>query len=746
MASNKNNPTRTVTLASGKVLKAGSAEAMSYGEKSSSSSSSSSSGIPTPYLPRVPSGGTDASGAGTGDYYPAGSVPPGGKILNPTPKQPGYVKPPKSPDFGSAGKPFAEVEKSTYEQLLKESSGYLDSINAKYKNEKISQDRINADALAEVRGSSAAGGMGGSGAAGTMRQNQVQYNEQQVRSIEDKRTNEIGTAMQTIRENATTLADKTYQYDTALKAQAKLDASDFIKQMGESHQDWNKFKSENPQEYAHLADLLGSSNYADAMYVNSIPKANILNTTINGSTAMVVSQDPVTGVTSAHSYDLGIAVPKSWTMEKIGTNAVVYHDTNWNPTDPKTYQIFAIDPLTGLPTTQIGGDENPQVTKEKGEVSDLSQAISNVESGGSYTAVGPVLTSGEYKGEQALGKYQIVPGAWFEALGLDPKSEEDKQAFLADSSKQEEAFGTVMGSLIRQYGSTEKAVAAYFGGGAGAKAYGTPAGDKITDGNKSINQYVKDVMAGLPKDQTGSANSSSITDQAGISLQVFNYLTQGVSSMSRLAPAQRNQIMKQADQFLNSRGLDVSTFQSQYKTYNDVLSSNITRQNKTQIMEKELLGTVDNLKTVVKDADLKNLNVKNVAKIFAGQQVNDSLATQYAFHFQQLKNELAGYFAASQGKNSPDVIDNQDAANAVVNGMATGSLEGFRSSIENSTTKMKAVLDDTVSETRKQIWDLFGVGDKYQPTNKNSQVSAGSTIEYQGKRYSVDANGDMTPL
>lgn len=412
---------------------------------------------------------------------PAPTPPPdtsGGPLPRVAPSSPG-------PNFGSADKTFKDVQETSFEDLLKESKGSLDSIN------KTAEDTL-AQKRASMAGALAGAGLGGSTAGYSAELGQEQ-------PVLQKRQDDTNALLQTIRDNATTLASTEITNDRQLKENAKADATDFIKQLATSHTDLNKFKAENPQDYQHLVDMLGSSNYVDAMFASNIPKENILNTTITGSTAMVISQDPVTGKTSAHSYDLGISVPKGWIQEKIGTNSVIYHDTNWNPTDPSTYQIFAIDPLTGLPTTQVAGNENPVVTEQKTTVSDLSTAISKLESGGSYNAVGPTLASGTYKGEQALGKYQIVPGAWFSTLGLDPTSDIDKQNFLNDPSAQESAFATIMGSLVRQYGGDKnKAIAAYFGGDAGAKAYGTPAGDKITDGNMSINDYVKKVASSLP--------------------------------------------------------------------------------------------------------------------------------------------------------------------------------------------------------------------------------------------------------
>jgi len=221
------------------------------------------------------------------------------------------------------------------------------------------------------------------------------------------------------------------------------------------------------------------------------------------------------------------------------------------------------------------------------------------------------------------------------------------------------------------------------------------------------------------------SNSTSILSQTGLNSKVFNYITQGTSALSRMSSAERSKVMADADRWSKSNGIDTSTLQSQYKATNEVLAKNIARMNSTKIMENEVTGTLDNLGKVADNAELSNLKFANVAKIWAGEEVNDPIAQKYAFHLQQLKNEMAGYFAATQGKASPDVVDNKDAERAIKDGLNKGSIEALREAVHSSTEKMGSVMQNSVDSSRKAVWDLFGVGDKYKSTS--SQASAATS-------------------
>jgi hypothetical protein len=231
---------------------------------------------------------------------------------------------------------------------------------------------------------------------------------------------------------------------------------------------------------------------------------------------------------------------------------------------------------------------------------------------------------------------------------------------------------------------------------------------------------------GLPPEepQTPDPASQNILSQTGLNINAFRYLTGQASQLPRDAKT-RALAARDAETWARAHNVDISTMASQYKSYNDVLSANISRLNNTKIMEQELVGTIQNLQGVVKDQDLGKLKVANVLKVWAGQEVNDSLAQQYAMHLSQLRNELTAYYGATQGRtgNNLTIEDKREAENVIKNGIASGSLNGLAKAIENSTGKMGTVMQGSVNRVQKSIWGLFGVGENYQ--DKGGQGKAG---------------------
>lgn len=218
-------------------------------------------------------------------------------------------------------------------------------------------------------------------------------------------------------------------------------------------------------------------------------------------------------------------------------------------------------------------------------------------------------------------------------------------------------------------------------------------------------------------DSLGNTPNGSILSQTGLSLAAFNYLTQGTSALTRMTAAQRQQYINEANSFLNENGIDVSTFQSQYKAYNTVLQNNIERANNTKVFAGEVSGTADNFINDIDSSDLPKLGSLKAADIVAiagGKQVNNQTAMKYSFDLQTLTNDYAGYLAASRGASSPDDADLNAAANVISNGLNGGSVQAFKDSVESNEAKVSNVVQSAVNSTQQQVWSLFGVGDKYQ--------------------------------
>lgn len=116
-----------------------------------------------------------------------------------------------------------------------------------------------------------------------------------------------------------------------------------------------------------------------------------------------------------------------------------------------------------------GGSGTPTATTD---VKKISQAIGQYESGGDYKARGPVVPSGQYKGERALGKYQIMPGnlpSWSKAAIGRVVSD---QEFLNNPKLQDQIAEHKMGKILAQYGNVEDVASVWFSGRPVSKASG----------------------------------------------------------------------------------------------------------------------------------------------------------------------------------------------------------------------------------------------------------------------------------
>lgn len=230
--------------------------------------------------------------------------------------------------------------------------------------------------------------------------------------------------------------------------------------------------------------------------------------------------------------------------------------------------------------------------------------------------------------------------------------------------------------------------------------------------NPQVSDWTKLQPGAILNVPSKDIGSGAITAVANIPLINFNYLTQGTSALTRMGAADRARIMKESDAFLKKNGLDYSTFQSRYKSYNKVLGDNIERANNTNIFGGEVTQTADQFVNDIGN-DLGKLKLANVSALWAGKQVNDPLTQKYAFDLLTMRNDLAGYYAASRGSKDPDDADKKTAEAVLGDGINKGSIEAFRDSIVKNEQKVTGVVNRAVDSSNKQIWDLFGVGDKY---------------------------------
>jgi hypothetical protein len=94
----------------------------------------------------------------------------------------------------------------------------------------------------------------------------------------------------------------------------------------------------------------------------------------------------------------------------------------------------------------------------------VMEKLARVESGGDYSALGPTVEKGQYAGEQAMGKYQIMPGnipSWSkEALGYEVSPQE----FYQSPELQEQITRDRISKIYEQYGNPDDVASVWFTG------------------------------------------------------------------------------------------------------------------------------------------------------------------------------------------------------------------------------------------------------------------------------------------
>ncbi len=143
----------------------------------------------------------------------------------------------------------------------------------------------------------------------------------------------------------------------------------------------------------------------------------------------------------------------------------------------------------------------------EGPLSAAREAIAAVESSGNYKAIGPVVEKGAYKGQRAIGRYQVMEGnigPWTEeALGRRLTTEE----FLADQQAQDAVVEYQLSKSVKKYGTYEDAASVWFTGRPVAQA------GNASDGYTSAPDYVKKFQTHFKK-FAGNENIDAGTRQA----------------------------------------------------------------------------------------------------------------------------------------------------------------------------------------------------------------------------------------
>jgi len=145
-------------------------------------------------------------------------------------------------------------------------------------------------------------------------------------------------------------------------------------------------------------------------------------------------------------------------------------------------------------------------------IAEVAQAVMELESRGNEKAQGVVVTQGAYKGQQAQGLMQIMPGNYPGVNLMDPKTNVQKGLEM-------------LYQRYKQYGDWDKAVASYFGAIDGDGNITTEADDNGTTGI----EYVTVVNKHRSAIRAASASQSGV----GVSPQMASIWGGGAGPISQ---------------------------------------------------------------------------------------------------------------------------------------------------------------------------------------------------------------------
>ena len=233
--------------------------------------------------------------------------------------------------------------------------------------------------------------------------------------------------------------------------------------------------------------------------------------------------------------------------------------------------------------------------------------------------------------------------------------------------------------------------------------------------------------------------SQSILAQTGLSIPAFSFLTTGVKALTRMSSDLREKFMDEAEEWSIKGGVDISTFQSEFQAYNEVVKRNIKISALVGLSGEDIKLSLDMLGKITKEGDYGDLKFKNLVKLWAGKEVNDPVAMKYKFNLNDLRSAISGFFAVQQGRTQTYQSDMEDAKELISDGLATGSIEGLIETIDTVSARAVEIADQSVGLAQDAVWEMFGVE---KPDGGQEEIYNVNGVQYKqgedGLWYPVD--------
>lgn len=175
------------------------------------------------------------------------------------------------------------------------------------------------------------------------------------------------------------------------------------------------------------------------------------------------------------------------TPEREGEGFIPLKKTE--PTEPQetTMEDMILSYMQGVRQSSPTAQHTERMSGFEYEGSELErarEALGQIESSNNYQAKGPTVTKGQYKGQRAIGKYQVMEGnvgPWTEEiLGVRMTPEQ----FLQNPQAQDMVAEYRLAESKQKHGSWDDAASVWFSGRPMKKA------GNASDGYNTVPQYV----------------------------------------------------------------------------------------------------------------------------------------------------------------------------------------------------------------------------------------------------------------
>lgn len=194
-------------------------------------------------------------------------------------------------------------------------------------------------------------------------------------------------------------------------------------------------------------------------------------------------------------------------------------------------------------STAIANQAGPVTTPITNNMQAYAAAVRKIESGGNYSALGPVLKSGD----RAHGAYQVmganIPSWTKGATGTEMTA----QQFLASRESQDAVFNKYFGASLKKYGNPQDAASVWFSGRPLSKAgnasdgfnttpeYVTKFNAALGDASKNVGTFGNDITQ-IGKSVLGAGKEAIPAVATGVSNQpvdasAFSQITNGITQL-----------------------------------------------------------------------------------------------------------------------------------------------------------------------------------------------------------------------